>query len=151
FEITRGARSSARWRVTARFHASRFGKPSRGHGAVSAVCRGWHACRRSHAAERPRLRRKRSPRLPIGSSARPESSPPESHPVAQVTYSDLALQDLDRIADFLLDAAPASAETNLLQIQSAIAILSAHPRIGRRTRGQLRELVISVGASGYLA
>ena len=71
--------------------------------------------------------------------------------MAQVGYSDLALQDLERIAEFLLDAAPTFAETTLLQIQSAIEILAAHPRIGRRAPGSLRELVITVGASGYLA
>ena len=71
--------------------------------------------------------------------------------MAQVAYSDLARQDLERIAEFLLDADPAFAETTLLQIQSAVDILSTHPRIGRRAQGHLRELVISVGASGYLA
>jgi plasmid stabilization system protein ParE len=71
--------------------------------------------------------------------------------VAQVTYSALALQDLERIVEFLLHAAPASAEATLRQVQSAIEILSPHPRIGRRARSQLRELVISVGASGYVA
>jgi len=61
--------------------------------------------------------------------------------VARVAYSAQALQD----------AAPDFAETTLLQIQSAVEILSAHPRIGRRVHGPRRELVISVGASGYLA
>lgn len=71
--------------------------------------------------------------------------------MAQVTYSELALQDLERIVEFLLDASPESAPATFRQIQGAIEILSDHPRIGRRARGELRELVISVGASGYLA
>jgi plasmid stabilization system protein ParE len=71
--------------------------------------------------------------------------------VAQVTYSDLAFQDLERIVEFLLDASPRSAAATLRKIQGAIDILSAHPRIGRRARGHLRELVIGVGATGYLA
>ena len=71
--------------------------------------------------------------------------------MAQVTYSDAAVEDLERITEFLLEAAPDSAESILLQIQSAVEILAAHPRIGRRARGALRELVISVGSSGYLA
>ena len=71
--------------------------------------------------------------------------------MAQVAYSEPALQDLERIVEFLLDASAESAAETLRQIQSAIEILSDHPRIGRRARVQLRELVISVGASGYLA
>ena len=71
--------------------------------------------------------------------------------MAQVTYSQQALQDLERIAEFLLDASPASAEATLRRIQGAIDILSVHPRIGRRSRGHLRELVISAGPGGYLA
>lgn len=71
--------------------------------------------------------------------------------MAQVTYSDLAVQDLERIIEFLLDAAPSSAAAALRQIQSGVDILAEHPRIGRRARGHLRELVITVGASGYVA
>ena len=71
--------------------------------------------------------------------------------MAQVTYSEPALQDLERIVEFLLDASPESAPATFRQIQGAIEILADHPRIGRRARGELRELVISVGASGYLA
>ena len=71
--------------------------------------------------------------------------------MARVTYSETAVQDLERITEFLLEAAAESAESVLLQIQSAVEILASHPRIGRRVRGSLRELVVSVGASGYLA
>jgi plasmid stabilization system protein ParE len=71
--------------------------------------------------------------------------------VARVRYSALALQDFERITEFLIETAPRSAEATLLQIQAAIDVLAKHPRIGRRARGELRELVITVGASGYLA
>ncbi len=45
------------------------------------------------------------------------------------------------------DAAIAAAEA----IASAIHTLASHPLIGRRIEGDLRELVISFGATGYIA
>ena len=39
----------------------------------------------------------------------------------------------------------------MAQIAEAITILARHPRIARRVRGALRELVITHGSSGYLA
>jgi plasmid stabilization system protein ParE len=71
--------------------------------------------------------------------------------VAQVIYSDEAFADFERIIEFLLEAAPERAAPALADIKSAIAILETHPLIGRRVEENLRELVISRGASGYLA
>lgn len=54
--------------------------------------------------------------------------------------------------DFLVEnSPPQSAAAALAQIRTAIDVLAAHPRVGRRVRAQLRELVISHGAAGYLA
>jgi len=39
----------------------------------------------------------------------------------------------------------------LAQVTNAIEILVDHPLIGRRVEGELRELVILRGVSGYLA
>ncbi len=36
-------------------------------------------------------------------------------------------------------------------IQSAVEMLAAHPLLGRRVEGELRELVISYGQTGYIA
>ena len=36
-------------------------------------------------------------------------------------------------------------------IQSAVENLALHPLVGRRVEGDLRELVISFGATGYIA
>jgi len=36
-------------------------------------------------------------------------------------------------------------------IQSAVDNLAAHPLVGRRLEGELRELIISYGHSGYVA
>jgi len=71
--------------------------------------------------------------------------------LAQVVYSREALQDLERVVAHLLaagsDGAPEAADS----IAAAVSVLARHPRIGRRVRGPLRELVIGHGATGYLA
>ena len=71
--------------------------------------------------------------------------------MARVVYSAEALDDLDRIIEFLLARSPDAAGAALDQIQAAIAILAVHPQIGRRTDQVRRELVITYGATGYLA
>ena len=71
--------------------------------------------------------------------------------MAKVIYSDEAFNDFQRIIEFLLETSPESARQAREGIQSAIGILEAHPFIGRRVDDRLRELVISRGATGYLA
>ena len=71
--------------------------------------------------------------------------------MAQVTYSDEAFTDFERIIEFLLETSPEAAAQALDGIRSAIDILEAHPFIGRPVDDQIRELVISRGATGYLA
>ncbi len=71
--------------------------------------------------------------------------------MAQVVYSAEALADLERLGEFLLEQALDSASGILSEVTDAIEILANHPLIGRRTEGEVRELVISRGRSGYLA
>lgn len=71
--------------------------------------------------------------------------------MAQVVYAAAALADLERLAEFLLQQAPESAPAVLARATDAIEILADHALIGRRVEGELRELVISRAASGYLA
>ena len=71
--------------------------------------------------------------------------------MAQVIYSDEAFADLERIVEFLLETSPKIAAQTLHSISSAIGILEAHPFIGRRVDDHIRELIISQGATGYLA
>lgn len=71
--------------------------------------------------------------------------------MAQVVYAGEALADLGRLGEFLLEQAPESAPAVLARVIDAIKILVDHPFIGRRVEGELRELVILRGASGYLA
>jgi plasmid stabilization system protein ParE len=71
--------------------------------------------------------------------------------LAHVIYSDEALEDLERIIEFLLATSPESAGAALGQIRGAVSVLAAHPQIGRRVDLHRRQLVISYGATGYLA
>jgi toxin ParE1/3/4 len=71
-----------------------------------------------------------------------------------VTRTVLAQQvqaDFDRIFDFLFEHAPEYAATRIEAIIEAIDILQSSPLIGRPAAFGQRELIISTGASGYLA
>jgi plasmid stabilization system protein ParE len=71
--------------------------------------------------------------------------------VAEVVYSARAVEHIERALQFLRDQNPDAATHALMAIQSAVDTLAAHPLIGRRVEGELRELVISYGQTGYLA
>lgn len=71
--------------------------------------------------------------------------------MARLVYSDEAFGDLDRIIEFLLATSPDAAVEALKQVRAAVSVLAAHPQIGRRVDLHRRELVISHGATGYLA
>src|SRR5437867_2947389 len=71
--------------------------------------------------------------------------------MAEIVYSETAFADLERIIEFMLESSPESGRRTLERIRSAVEILRLHPLIGRRVDNQLRELVISEGATGYLA
>jgi len=71
--------------------------------------------------------------------------------VAQVVYSARSLAHIERAFQFLRESNPAAALDAVTAIQSAVDNLKAHPLIGRRIEGELRELVISYGQTGYLA
>lgn len=71
--------------------------------------------------------------------------------MAQVVLAEEAERDLDRITDFLIETEAGSAPFVAEGILQALYTLVRHPLIGRRADGQVRELVISRGASGYVA
>jgi len=71
--------------------------------------------------------------------------------VAKVVYSARSLDHIDRAFQFLRDKNPGAALNAVTAIQSAVEILAAHPLVGRRVEGELRELIISYGQSGYVA
>jgi plasmid stabilization system protein ParE len=61
--------------------------------------------------------------------------------VAEIVYAPIALTELER----------AQTVGGATAIQSAVENLAAHPLVGRRLEGDLRELVISFGETGYIA
>lgn len=71
--------------------------------------------------------------------------------MARLIYSSRAFDDLDRLTDFLLDTDPAAAGETVELITEAVTILKRHPLIGRPVEGNIRELVISRGKTGYIA
>ena len=71
--------------------------------------------------------------------------------MARLIYSARALDDLERVTDFLVDTDPAAAAVTADLIAEAVAILAHHPLIGRPAEHGLRELVISRGRTGYVA
>jgi plasmid stabilization system protein ParE len=52
---------------------------------------------------------------------------------------------------FLREKNPEVAIAGATAIRSAVENLAAHPLTGRRVEGDLRELVISYGATGFIA
>lgn len=71
--------------------------------------------------------------------------------MAWVIYSARALDDLDRLTDFLFAQNPDLALGTLDIIEDAMEILERHPLIGRQLSDGLRELIISRGHTGYVA
>lgn len=71
--------------------------------------------------------------------------------MAQVIYSDNALENIERAFEFLADKDLRAAIAATSAIRESIAVLSRHPLIGRGMDGPLRELVISFGKTGYVA
>lgn len=62
-----------------------------------------------------------------------------------------AVEDLERLRDFLLESAPEAALETVDIILDGLQILAGHPQVGRPLAHGLRELVISRGRTGYLA
>ena len=71
--------------------------------------------------------------------------------MATVVYSARALSHLKRAFGFLTTENPGAAIAAAGAIRSAVENLAVHPLLGRRVRGDIRELVISYGQTGYIA
>jgi len=71
--------------------------------------------------------------------------------VAQVVYSGNALDNLERVFEFIFEHDPQAAAGAASAICEAVDTLANHPLIGRTVFGELRELVISYGKTGYIA
>jgi plasmid stabilization system protein ParE len=71
--------------------------------------------------------------------------------VATVVYSARALSHLERPFEFPVSENPDASIATASAIRSAVENLAAHPLLGRRVHGDIRELVISFGQTGYIA
>jgi plasmid stabilization system protein ParE len=71
--------------------------------------------------------------------------------VATVVYSRNALANLERALVFLEAYAPGSAPAAFAAIASAVSLVAQHPFVGRVVEGEIRELIISFGRTGYVA
>jgi plasmid stabilization system protein ParE len=69
----------------------------------------------------------------------------------RLVFAPRALDDLDRLTDFLLEQSPESAAATAPIIVSALQALKLHPLLGRPAEYRLRELLISRGRTGYVA
>ena len=71
--------------------------------------------------------------------------------MARIVYSPRALEHLERAFEFLSAEDADAARTAAATIRGAVEMLEEHPLVGRRMQGEIRELVISFGHSGYVA
>ena len=71
--------------------------------------------------------------------------------MARIVYAQNALANLERAFEFLAEHDPGVAADAAAAIREAVEVLSNHPLLGRTVAGELRELVISYGRTGYVA
>jgi len=67
----------------------------------------------------------------------------------QVIVSPKAVKHLERLLEFLKED-PSAAASAWQTILSGVSILGDHPLAGRPIAGELRELLISFGRTGYV-
>ncbi|RUL99707.1 type II toxin-antitoxin system RelE/ParE family toxin [Rhizobium chutanense] len=71
----------------------------------------------------------------------------------ELKYTQTFYEDLDRLADFLIERDPDLAERALNAIRKALLILEDFPLMARRASADdplLRELVVPFGSAGYV-
>jgi toxin ParE1/3/4 len=71
--------------------------------------------------------------------------------MAQIILSAKLQDDFDRIIDFLLTHAPEIAAERIDTFITALYVLESSPLIGWPAENGKRELVIAMGANGYVA
>lgn len=69
----------------------------------------------------------------------------------RIVFAPQALDDLEKLTDFLIENDKNAALRTIELIEEAIQILAKHPLVGRLCDTHLRELVISRGKGGYVA
>lgn len=68
-----------------------------------------------------------------------------------IIFDEGALDDLEEIFGFTREFDPEWAVSQVARIQRAVLVLDENPFIGRRVSGEIRELVISSGKTGFIA
>lgn len=81
----------------------------------------------------------------------PQSEGRQAEALARLVYSENALRNIERAFEFLAQHDPSVATHAVEAIRDGIDTLQDHPFIGRRVEGEIRELVISFGRTGYVA
>ena len=71
--------------------------------------------------------------------------------MTRLVFAPRALQDMERLADFLRENEPASANKTVAILISGLSVLKLHPLVGRIVERGYRELLISRGRTGYIA
>ena len=69
----------------------------------------------------------------------------------RLVFAPRALDDLDRLADFLLERSPQLAKATAPIIVNGLQALRLHPLMGRPAEEGMREALISRGRTGYIA
>jgi plasmid stabilization system protein ParE len=71
--------------------------------------------------------------------------------MAAIVCSGRALAHLERAFELLRKEHPETAVAAADAISTAVESLAAHPLLGQRVHGDIRELVISYGRTGHIA
>ena len=71
--------------------------------------------------------------------------------MATVVYAARSLPQIARAVQFPGDETSRAALAATAAIRSAVDALAAHPLLGRRVAGDVRELAISYGKTGFVA
>ena len=71
--------------------------------------------------------------------------------MAEIVYSPNALANIERAFEYLAEKDPHAALAAASAMRTAVEVLARHPLIGRPVEGELRELIISFGRTGYVA
>ena len=70
--------------------------------------------------------------------------------MARIVLAPRALEDIERLTEFLIESDPPAAATTANLLMDGIRVLKNHPLIGRVVERSYRELLISRGRSGYI-
>lgn len=71
--------------------------------------------------------------------------------MARLVFAPRALQDVERLVAFLIEADPGAAAATGNRLLDGLRILREHPLVGRPAEHGYRELLISRGRTGYVA